>query len=158
VVLVAALLMMLLFPVGLLADTYASVRHASVGRPSVHWMRLAVTAIWGLLIATVFFVTIVPGLVLCLRPALFALIGPASGLPRWSSARRWPRLTGLAFIWAGAGVIFIASSALSHAFRTPQEPIPIPSFSLTALVGIFGAAFGPTLILMLAAFLVRARA
>ncbi len=115
--------------------------------------QFAKDAAWGLVAALGLCCLLVPGFVLCVRPALFALIVPRSGLSRWSGVRRWPRLSGFTLVWAGVWMIGLALAILAQALRAPRQFLP--PFDNTALVVIFAVAFVPNCTLMLAALLVR---
>ena len=117
------------------------------------WTRLAWAAMWGLAAALGLRGYLVFGLVLCLHPALLARIAPSSGLPRLSGFRRWPRLTGLTYAWAGVWVTTFALTTLAQAFRAPRELFP--PFSNTAFVAVCAVAALPGCTLMLAGRLVR---
>ena len=117
------------------------------------WTRLAWAAMWEVVAALALCGYLVLGLVLCVRPALLVLIAPSSGLSRLSAFRRWPRLTGLTYIWAGGWVFAFALTTLAQAFRAPREPFP--PFSNVTFVAIFVVAALPWSTLMLAGRLIR---
>ncbi len=112
------------------------------------WTRFAWAAMWGLMAALGACGVLVPGLILCVRPALLARIAPGSVLSRLSGFRRWPRLTGLTYLWAGVWVVTFALTTVTQAFRAPREPFP--PFSNMAFVAVFAVAVLPLFTLILA--------
>lgn len=115
--------------------------------PSV-WAPFAWTAAWGLLATLGLGANMVPGLVLCVRPALFALITHGSGS---RAVRNWPRLTGLALVLFGAGAVGVAVPPLAQLGQVARGLVPEID---TTMVSITLATAGvPALALMLAALL-----
>lgn len=112
---------------------------------SVAW-----AATWGLLAALGLCSGVVPGLVLCVRPALFALITYGSG---FRGVRDWPQLNGLALVWAGVGVVAVVVPPLAQVGQVARGLVP----ELNSMVAgvTLAAAFVPAFTLMLATFLMR---
>lgn len=95
---------------------------------------------------------LVPGLVLCVRPALFALVSPA---PAAASVRRWPRLTGLTLVWAGIGFIAFTVLPLAQVGQVARGQEPYFNFAAAGVTLV--VAFVPAYSVMLAGRLVRRR-
>ncbi len=152
--LVLVILTMVMILVWLYAE-FSAITAAIANQTPGPWAGFAWAAIWGLMAALGACGVLVPGLILCVRPALLARIAPGSVLSRLSGFRRWPRLTGLTYLWAGVWVVTFALTTVTQAFRAPREPFP--PFSNMAFVAVFAMAALPGCTLMLAGRLVRRR-
>ena len=148
-----AILKILDLPLGVLAAGMLFVwLFAEVGavgqRTPNPWAAFAWAATWGLFAAWGLCGFLVPGLILSVRPTRIALVAPTLA----ASLRRWPRLAGLTFVWAGVWLIAIAVFLLTQVDDIARTSVP--QFSDTTVAVTFAVMILPAYSVMLAGRLV----
>jgi hypothetical protein len=130
---------------------WAFAERASLGRQTPNPLAAFAWAVaWSSFATVGLCILLVPGLILCVRPTLFALVAPTPA----ASIRRWPRLTGLTFAWSGVWLIAIAAFPLTLVDQIALGLVPQSDDILEAALG---TATLPLLALVLAGRLVPRR-
>ncbi len=89
---------------------------------------------------------LIPGLIRCVRPALLTTDSQAQFI------QHWPRLAGLAYLWAGLAITTSGVFLAFHPEVFTAWSLPVNGWGIIAL---FVVGFGPVYGLMMIEFLVR---
>ncbi len=147
----AALILGVLGVVMAFVCAYTMARFVTQGPTTSHairlvWFSLTWFVTWGLMAAFGMVGGLIPGLIRCVRPALF---GPNWGKP---VDRRWLRLAGLARLWTG---LAMATVAVLLAFHPLDLTAPPPHVNIWDLIAVYVVVVGPLPILRGVEFVVR---